>query len=92
MSVKRLWLDLGVLGAAGHVCITAAESQNSTEELTGLFLGQGPLVLASPHELADWQPEVNTGSSQAAAAMQVTQEPTANRAGKEQLPSEITLH
>ena len=44
-SEKCLCVDLGVLGAVGHICIIAAGSQNSTEELTGLFLGQGPTAL-----------------------------------------------
>lgn len=44
-SEKRLCLDLRVLGAVGHICITAAESQNSTEELTRLFIGEGPIAL-----------------------------------------------
>lgn len=42
---KCLCSDLRVLGAAGHICMTAAESQDSTEELTRLFVGQGPIAL-----------------------------------------------
>lgn len=38
-------LDLRVLGAVGQICTRAAESQNNTEELTRLFLGQGPTAL-----------------------------------------------
>lgn len=45
ISAKCLCLDLGVLGAVGRICIIAAESQNSTEELTRLFIGQGPIAL-----------------------------------------------
>lgn len=44
-SEKCLCLDLRVLGAVAHICIVAAESQNSTEELTRLFIGQGPIAL-----------------------------------------------
>lgn len=44
-SEKCLSLHLRVLGAVGHICIIVAESQNSTEELTRLFIGQGPTAL-----------------------------------------------
>uniref|UniRef100_A0A8C5JLC8 Uncharacterized protein n=1 Tax=Junco hyemalis TaxID=40217 RepID=A0A8C5JLC8_JUNHY len=40
-----LCLDLRVLGAVGHICFTAAESQNSLQERTGLFIGQSPTAL-----------------------------------------------
>lgn len=44
-SEQCLCLDLRVLGAVGHICFTAAESQNSLQERTGLFIGQSPTAL-----------------------------------------------
>lgn len=41
-SEQCLCLDLRVLGAVGFI---AAESQNSLQELTGLFIGQSPTAL-----------------------------------------------
>lgn len=78
-SEKCLCLDLRVLGAVGHICIIAAESQNSIEELTRLFIGQGPTALDYTALALRLQPEANVVSSQAASAVQVTQEPTANK-------------
>lgn len=44
-SEKCLCSDLRALGAVAHICTVAAESQNSTEELTRLFIGQSPIAL-----------------------------------------------
>lgn len=44
-SEQCLCLDLRVLGAVGHVCFIAAESQNILQELTRLFIGQSPTAL-----------------------------------------------
>lgn len=44
-SEQCLCLDLRALGAVGYICFTAAESQNSLQERTRLFIGQSPTAL-----------------------------------------------
>lgn len=77
-SEKRPCLDLRVLGTVGHVCIIAAESQNSNVELTRLFIGQGPIALDYTALALRLPARGEHVSSQAASAVQVTQKPTAN--------------
>lgn len=44
-GLSNVCLDLRGLGAVGHICFIAAESQNSLQERTRLFIGQSPTAL-----------------------------------------------
>lgn len=78
-SEQCLCLDLRVLGAVGHICFIAAESQNSLQERTRLFIGQSPTALDYTALALRLAARGEHGFKPGRISVQVTQEPTANK-------------